>query len=243
MNRAGLLALVMAGGLVAGNVFGADTTTTPSDAQIQGRQLAEQILSQTPAQNLTNTGVLKIRGPKGRREEIPVHFETHIGADSWTAEYQTLSTTNGPTATLVVEHQASRPNLYMVNGSAITPADTALPFAGSDFWACDLGLEFFHWPGQQVLRKEIRRSRGCVVLESTNPNPAFGAYARVDSWIDTETDGIVHGEAWGANGRMVKEFDPKEFKKVNGQWELQEMEISNPQTNTRTRLEFNLTTP
>jgi hypothetical protein len=33
---------------------------------------------------------------------------------------------------------------------------------------------------------------------------------------------------------------PKSFKKVNGQWELQEMEILNVQKDSRTRLEFDL---
>ena len=47
-----------------------------------------------------------------------------------------------------------------------------IPFAGSDFWIADLGLEFFHWPEQKVLKKEFRRNCSCVVLESTNPNPA-----------------------------------------------------------------------
>jgi hypothetical protein len=39
---------------------------------------------------------------------------------------------------------------------------------------------------------------------------------------------------------LLKEFAPKSFKKVNGQWELQEMEIRNVQTGSRTRLEFDL---
>ena len=53
------------------------------------------------------------------------------------------------------------------------------PFAGSDFWLCDLGLEFFHWPQQKVLKKEFHRQCACTVLESTNPNPsADGLFAR-----------------------------------------------------------------
>ena len=114
------------------------------------------------------------------------------------------------------------------------------PFADSDFWIADLGLEFFHWPDQKVLRHEDKRTRACAVLESTNPNPAPGAYSRVDSWIDNETFGIVHAEAYDANGKLLKVFDPKSFKKVNGQWELQDMEIRNVQTKSRTSIKFDL---
>ena len=113
-----------------------------------------------------------------------------------------------------------------------------MPFLGSDFWAVDLGLEFFHWPEQKILKHEMRRGRACQMLESTNPSPTTNGYARVVSWIDNESSGIVHAEAYDVTGKVRKEFDPKSFKKVNGQWQLQEMEIRNDQTGSRTRLEF-----
>jgi hypothetical protein len=228
-------------GWLATGVVQAGVTNNLSDGEIQGRELAAQLLAQAPAENQTNSGVLKIRGPKGRRAEIPVQFEIIVHPNDWVAQYETLPGTNGiEPARLIITHDGTNDNRYELNGKAIAPPDTAVSFAGSDFWAVDLGLDFFHWPDQRVLKKAIRRSRGCVVLESKNPNPKPGAYTRVMTWIDQETDGIIHAEAWGADGKMVKEFDPKEFKKVNGQWQLQEMDISNPQTGSRTRLEFNL---
>jgi len=114
------------------------------------------------------------------------------------------------------------------------------PFADSDFWIADLGLEFFHWPDQKVLRHEGKRTRACAVLESTNPNPSPGAYSHVDSWIDNETLGLVHAEAYDASGKLLKVFDPKSFKKVNGQWELQDIEIHNVQTKSHTSIKFDL---
>ena len=116
-------------------------------------------------------------------------------------------------------------------------------FAESDFSVDDLCLEFFHWPRQKILKHEMRRGRSCQVLESTNPNPAPDGYSRVVSWIDNETFGIVQAEAYDAKGDLLKEFYPRSFKKVNGQWELQEMEIRNDQTGSRTRLEFNSQPP
>jgi len=115
-------------------------------------------------------------------------------------------------------------------------------FANSDFWIADLGLEFFHWSAQKVLPKptNLVRGRDYTFLESTNPNPSTNGYSRVLTWIDRETGGILEAEAYDFNGRLLKEFAPKSFKKVNGQWELQEMEIRNVQTGSRTRLEFDL---
>lgn len=80
-----------------------------------------------------------------------------------------------------------------------------------------------------------------MVLESTNPNPSPNGYSRVDCWIDEETLGIVEAKAYDANGKLLKEFEPKSFKKdATGQWQLQDMEIRNVQTGSRTEIKFDL---
>jgi molybdate-binding protein len=51
---------------------------------------------------------------------------------------------------------------------------------------------------------------------------------------------VVYAEAYDLNGRLVKEFAPKTVKKVQGRWELEEMEIINRRIGSRTRLLFEL---
>ena len=113
-------------------------------------------------------------------------------------------------------------------------------FSNSDFWLCDLGLEFFHWPQQKVLKKEIHRSCGCTVLESTNPSPTANGYSRVVSWIDNDSLGIVEAYAYDSKNKLLKDFYPKDIKKVNGQWQVQTLVMENVQTGSRSRLEFDL---
>jgi hypothetical protein len=237
----------------------AATTNDLSDAETQGRQLAQQLLEERPAENFTNTGVLIIHDGKGRLSEIPVICKTIVTAAAWRSIYE--ATLTNQTVMLFVIHAAVQPNIYFydTNFTAQIPilgdipqpghllrshqfsgAALMSPFAGSDFWIADLGLEFFHWPEQKILKHEMRRGRSCQVLESTNPHPSPNSYSRVVSWIDNETLGIVQAKAYDAKGELLKEFFPKSFKKVNGQWELQEMEIRNDQTGSRTRLEFDL---
>jgi hypothetical protein len=231
----------------------AQTTNTLSDVEIQGRQLARQILEQSPVTNFSQTGILKIRDEKKKNSELLLTYALVVSPTNWMSIYEVQSggwdcTTN---ESLRITHAENNTNYYdhslkvrsgmitpKISGGSLASIETMIPFAGSDFWLCDLGLEFFHWPEQKILKKEVRRSRGCTVLESTNPSA--NGYSRVVSWIDGETLGIVHAEAYDANGKLLKEFDPKSFKKVNGQWELQEMEIRNVQTGSRTRLEFDL---
>ena len=99
---------------------------------------------------------------------------------------------------------------------------------------------FRHWPGQKVLRREVHRSCGCTVLESTNPDPSTNGYSRVVAWIDNDSLGIVEAYAYDARGKELKDFEPKDLKKVNGQYQVQTMVMENVQTGTRTRMEFDL---
>jgi hypothetical protein len=115
------------------------------------------------------------------------------------------------------------------------------PFAGSDFWACDLGLDFLHWPNQRVPRHEFRSSVSCWVLESSTPNPAPGGYARVVSWVTVEYgEALIHAEAYDKAGKRMKEFSIGSLEKVNGQRELKNMKIRNVRTGQETELKFEL---
>jgi len=236
----------------------AQTTNTLSDAEIQGQQLVQKILAQWPTENFTNTGVLQIRGGKGTRLEIPVECQTVVTATNWQTIYK-ASWTN-MIEKLWVMHANDQSNSYFSDTNDPVPvpgdipilgnlfpgrhklsdAEITTPFAGSDFLIADLGLEFFHWPSQKVLKKEVHRSRGCTVLESTNPNPSPNGYSRVASWIDNESLGIVEAYAYDANGKLLKDFYPKDFKKVDGQWQVQTLVMENVQTGSRSRLEFDL---
>jgi len=239
-------------------------------AVVQGRKLALQLCNARPAENFTNTGVLKIRDAKGHRSEIVVKCEVIVTATNWMSIYEAFFT--NATETLKIIHSFDQPEARLGDfpgggkivgniddriGTSDTMTHTypssgrlriandlwAESFAGSDFSVADLGLEFFHWPEQKILKKEFRRNCSCAVLESTNPNPATNGYARVDSWIDEESGGIVMAKAYDAQGRLLKEFYPKDVKKVKGQWQVESMEIDNVQTDSSTWLKFDLKAP
>ena len=232
----------------------AETTNTLSDAEIQGRALVQRILAQRPTESSTNTGVLEIRNGSGKQTEIPVEIQIRITDAGWVNHYMTTSpylvtasTEEPPRDDVQIVHRDG-PNVYWspISGSTNASYDKGrMPlanesFATSDFWLCDLGLEFFHWPQQKVLKKEFHRQCACMVLESTNPNPTTNGYSRVVSWIDEESLGIVEAYAYDANGKKLKNFYPKDFEKVNGQYQVHSLIMDNLQTGSRSRLEFDL---
>jgi Outer membrane lipoprotein-sorting protein len=225
----------------------------PVQAEQEARALVAAMLAQTPQQNTTNTGRAKILDAAGKEREIPMRFEITTTPTNWVSVYETLTPAGGPGGVkLTVIHTAGQPNQYqLVNQpeagatnpvpQELTPDQTMAPFAGSDFWVADLGLEFLHWPKQRLLKKEMRHGKSCEVLESVNPQPAPGGYARVVSWIIIESPhGIVHADAYNAKGEVLKRFDPANVEKIQGEYQLEEIEMRNPKTGGRTWIKFNL---
>jgi len=232
------LALVAMSLLVAFGALAA-TTNELSDAEIAGRKLVQQILELRPTENVTNMGVLKIRPKKQKQTEIPVTFKVVVTPTNWSSVYDA-----GMSWVTIIHADATADEyrFHAENGKEVNLSgdQTMFPFAGSDFWIADLGLEFFHWPQQKILKKEFRSNCGCMVLESVNPNPTTNGYSRVVTWIDEESYGIVQAEAYDSKNKLLKQFYPKDIKKVNGQWQVQTLDISNRQTDSRTRLKFDL---
>lgn len=247
MKVTALLALL----LIAASIHAQKSPTQPS-SNPEGQALAEELRSQRPTEKTTAAGALKIRDAKGKRTEIPVSMQVLPGENDWQAIYATKDTNGATAVELIVAHHEKEPTQYtliehspIADGSpsrkVLTGMNAMVPFAGTDFWLADLGLEFFHWPNQRLVKKEIKRGQACKVLESSIADTANpGAYVRVVSWIDSDSDGIVQAEAYDANSKLIKTFAPKSFQKVNGQYQLKEMEIRDEQKDSRTRLEFDL---
>jgi hypothetical protein len=206
-----------------------------------GQALAAQIRSSVPTEDSDIHGLLLIDSKAGHKE-IPVDCQVLVHPDSgdWQTIYQTTATNQINAERLVITHGPAQPNVYLYNGEKIAPAATAIPFAGSDFSVGDLGLEFLHWPGQAELKGEMRLGQPCHVLLSTN-SPQ-GGVAAVKSFIDRESGVLLIAEATDTNGVLVKKFSlhGSSFKKVNGQWHLEKMEIQNEITGSHTVLKFDM---
>ena len=239
--------------LAAATRLVAATTDETADPHVEGRDLARRLCEARPAESFTNASTLIVRPAKGRKWEIPVQTVTTLSETNWMAIYDTLPGTNGLAQRLIVTHNGFRPNAYSfgggptsgdVGGRGPTERGTAwIPFANTDFWVADLGLEFLHWPTQKLLKKELKKGQSCAVLESRNPEPATNTYSRVVSWIDIDTGGIVQADAYDAQGKLLKEFELKEAEKVNGEWKISELQMRNTQTGSRTTLKFNFGKP
>jgi len=210
------------------------------------------MLAQVPTVNSSNTGRILIVDREKNERDLPARFEIIATPTNWLSVYQALDPTGKTGGTkLTVVHSEGAPNRYQITESAagttniivkeLTPEQAMTPFAGSDFWVADLGLEFLHWPKHRLIQRDTRHEKACYIMESVNPNPVPGGCARVRSWIIINGPrGIVHADAYDSNNKLLKEFDPVSVQKVEGQYQLQEMEMRNAQTRSHTSITFNL---
>lgn len=211
---------------------------------IEGQKLAREIRALVPTASAKFVGVLRIGSPGAEPREVPIKSAVIVDGTNWNSTYEARRA-DSPLEVLVIRHSPGQPNEYeWRRGEQVVKLDgsnATNSFAGSDFALLDLGLEFFNWPTQVVVMREMRKGRGCDVLESRPAQP--GLYSRIVSWIDQESraqgqPGLLMAEGYDRNGRLLKEFEIKSFKKVAGRWEVSEMEIRNRQTKGSTRLQF-----
>ena len=217
-----------------------------------GHKLAAELGALKPAQDTNWQGVLKISARGHKTVSVPIACEWKTGDPTWSVTYLTAATNSIPAEKLTIVFSTNGPPEYWYARAASPDAPPGeakkllgsqadIPLAGSDFWLSDLGFEFYHWPGQTLLKGELRRSESCFVLESTNPDAPAGGYGRVKVWVTKKKGRVpLEAEAYGKDGNLLKDFELGSVTKVNGQYELKDLKITNDRTNSRTQLLFDL---
>jgi len=204
-----------------------------------GIQMARYMQELRPTSAINGKGQLRIRSKIGKRKAVPVQFRSFVVGAALVNQYAISS------GTLTIQQQVGRDTQYawVETGRKVERLDgtqAGIPFAGSDFWMVDLGLEMLRWPHQNVIERKLRRGELCSVLVSWPAKAVQGGYSKVVSWVDEDSMGIVRAEMYDSKGKLLKVFEPKSFKKIDGQWHLKEMEMRNEQANTRTSILFDL---
>lgn len=218
----------------------------PDDPAGAGKELAARLLSLRPAEGVTNTVALTNLVKNKFQFAVPLRIEVSVSESNWTTSYVQVGAAGNAEKCFVVVRHLNGPSDYYVetvtNGvtarAVFQGQDAAVPVAGSDFTLSDVGMEFLRWPAQRLLVKEVFHSQSCDKLESVAPEGWTNGYVRVVSWFDIDTGAPVLIEAYDTKGKVVKEFKPSEVRKVDGQWRVEELEMNNWRTGSRSTLRF-----
>jgi hypothetical protein len=170
---------------------------------------------------------------------MPVTIATWPEGDGWKVRYSAAPQTNGPVESLTVTFSTNRPPRFEAHPPPPDGASSQSPFANTDFWWCDLGLEFLHWPDQRVVKQEMSNGRLCWAMDSHNPGT--NGYASVRSWVDAEFNALLRAEAYDARRRKIKEFSTGSFREVKGRdgqdmWMLKDIRMRDDVRDSRTEL-------
>jgi hypothetical protein len=221
---------------------------------VAGQTLAEQIRNALPEENSQLSGTLIIRAG-GQTKNVPIVFRVVLHDGGCETDYDTAATADIGAEKLIVIHRTNAPVEYLYaratgpsaplpKPASISPAEAAnTPLAGSDFSAADLGLDFLHWPQQRQFKSEMHLGQMCYVLDSRDPEAK--SIVHVKSFIDKESNGLLMAEGYDAIEHLVKRFSlgNGSFKKINGQYRLEKMDIQDKKKRSRTELKFDIKDP
>lgn len=227
-------------------------TASAAEPDIDGQTLTSALFHSRPTEAVAITATLKVFPDKGPKRVIPLTYHVNLHDDGWDSIYETQPTDGTPAQSLFIVHREGLTSTYLLATKppgqdhfdlpiVLANEDAQRPFADSDFLLSDLGYpkcDFFRWPHQEIVEKAIKRGQSCYKLESINPNPAEGAYARLVSWIDIDSGGPVEIHAYNRAGELFKTFKPEGVEKVNGDYKVKGLELRNRATDSRTVLEF-----
>lgn len=229
-------------------LFAQDAPTGPE----AGKELAAELRSMQPVENLKWRGTLKISGRDRKTTSVPILCETTLGTNGgWSVMYLASATAGAGSEKLTVNFSTNAPNQYIYARSAtpdaalgesktLTDGEADTPLGGSDFMLSDLGFEFYHWPNQVRLPGQMRRGRPCYVLESENPHPGANGYSRVVTYVEKESGQPLEAEAYGPDKKLLKEFELGSVMKINGRYQVKDLKMFNRKTGSRTYLDFDL---
>ena len=215
-----------------------DALDAEDDPLVQGHWLAAQLRKLALGIPGDITAWLNVRHADGQRQQHALIKQTKPLNQGWRDVFVLQDESGVSVESLSIDHLPGQvPTYRHLRGdlsaleqdapAVLEGAQIMVPFGGSGFWLVDLGLDFLHWPQQQVIphRIQMRKGVSCQVLESQLNVAQDQGYQRVRSWVSREHGGIVYAEAYNSEGRKIKVFEVNDVRKVNDQWYVTELKI------------------
>ena len=165
-SRRAFLAAALLGVMASWRLVDAAQTPKINDPT-EGAALAQEIRSASPQEEFEFKGWLRLSRPDQDSREIPFTSKLSRQETGWIVSY-TAQLSASRSEILRIHHFTNQPSRFEFQRGGTLQQLAGGPtnsFAGSDFALMDLGLEFFQWPRQILATREMRKGRGCDVME------------------------------------------------------------------------------
>ena len=96
----------------------------------------------------------------------------------------------------------------------------------------DLAMPFLWWEVKSSLDRDKSRGRDCFVIDFESPGE--NEISRVRAWIDSSIFIVLRAESYGIDDKLLKQVVVKSFKKIDDQWIIKDLEISEASSTVKT---------
>lgn len=220
-----------------------EPTSVPYFEIGQGKDLARYMVQNPWFQDGLLNAKLRIQTHSNKKQEVPVTllFQSRQGNWSLSCSFPDHERRHR----LFLNRDAMGTTAFQSSATAealpvpLSEGEWFQGVAGSGFSPFELSLGFLDWNSQKIETTELRRGQSCyVLLSQPGETDRKGGWRSVRSWIDKDTLGVVYAEVHGDGGKRLKIFKPNEFKKINGTWQVTELEMRDLLSKERSYLTF-----
>jgi hypothetical protein len=211
---------------VTGTVIHADETAQPLTAD----ELLARLRLAMPQQPMSLNGRLQSKDKLGREEEkYNIDILWHWAPPTPTARYRIMDAFGRPLEELAVTWdetgQAKREYTKGPDHEPATPPPTDATVQQTDFTWGDLSLDFLWWPNGTIAGHEKKKTRHCTIVDIPAPPQNTQTCAGIRLWIDPEINMLLQADVYGPDEKLLRRMAVKSFKRVNGEYTLQDVNI------------------
>src|SRR5262245_9415420 len=117
--------------------------STIIDPEGEGTEMAKRLRNTPPEEDSEVEGLLQIIPRSGEPRSVPFCCFITLRGTNWQVVYSVPATNGFAAQTLTILHAPDRTNSYRYpDTNSTAPVSLTQPFAQSDFWVQDLGLDF-----------------------------------------------------------------------------------------------------
>ncbi len=205
--------------------------------------LLSEIRARLPARPVTLRGRLTTYDADDKEKSvkrIEIRFQPGAGesldalyilSDAFGRELERLQVTR--------PRQAGTPLVRAFRGDPPVPApkaDWSAAIPGATVSWMDLMLGFLWWPEARTIGHQEVKDQECYVVDIQAPPNSGASYTVVRLWVEFRARMMLQAECFDTAGRRLRQITIKSVRKVDGQWMVKDLEITNLENGERTRL-------